>query len=149
MGKIHTTGSEGEKEVIEKIKCPNCGQSLMNLPTSYPLFDVQCTACLFRAQIKTSTSKPGGKIMGATSDVMNYYMKAGQIIPPLIVNYKWDGGQEIRFYPFIPRENLKFRQLSPNAIRANLKMFDYVNLKTLPYLVTYSKRNERSSNYGS
>lgn len=137
MGKNHITGSEGEKEVIEKVKCPNCGQSLMSLPTSYPLFDVQCTACLFRAQIKTSTSRPGGKIMGATADVMNYYMKAGQIIPPLIVNYKWDEGQEIRFYPFIPRENLKFRQLSSTAIRANLKMFDYINLNKLAFFLLF------------
>jgi len=145
MGKNHLTGTEGEKEVIEKVRCPNCGQQLMSLPPSYPLFDVQCTACLFRAQIKTSTSKPGGKIMGATGTIMNYYIKAGQIIPPLIVNHKWDGGQEIRFYPFVPKENLKFRQLSPTAIRANLKMFDYSGLNTVPYFVLFppGKSNNR------
>ncbi len=138
MGKNHITGSEGEKEVIEKVKCPNCKGALMLFPTSQPLFDVFCKHCSFKAQVKTSTSKPNGKILGATADVMNYYMKAGQVIPPLIVNYKWSGGQEIRFYPFIPRENLKFRRLPPAAIRANLKMFDYINLNSLPYLVLHS-----------
>jgi hypothetical protein len=146
MGKIHTTGTEGEKEVIEKIKCPNCRQSLMALPPSYPLFDIQCTACLFRAQVKTSTSKPGSGVRGATADIMSYSLKAGQIVPPLILNYKWEGGQEIRFYPFVPRENLKFRQLSPNAIRANLKMFDYISLSSLPYLVLYPKKSIIAAN---
>src|SRR3972149_10176766 len=137
MGKNHITGSEGEKEVVDKVKCPNCKGELMLMPSSQPLFDVFCKRCSFKAQVKTSTSKPSGKILGATGDVMSYYMKSGQLIPPLIVNYKWRGGQEIRFYPFIPRENLKFRQLSPTAIRANLKMFDYIKLDTLAHIILF------------
>lgn len=53
-----TYGTEGEKEVISLIKCPNCGKELMSLPESYPLCDVLCTACHFRAQIKSSSSNP-------------------------------------------------------------------------------------------
>jgi hypothetical protein len=137
MGKNHLTGSEGEKDVIEKVKCPNCTNRLMRLPPSFPLSDVLCTACVFRAQVKTSTSKPGDKIMRATWKVMEYQLKAGHLIPPLIVNYNWNGQQEIRFYPFISKENLKTRTISPTAVRANLMMFDYVGLNKLPFILLY------------
>ena len=50
-------GDAGELEVIEKVKCPNCNRSLILLPPSYPLYDVQCTACNFKAQIKTASTK--------------------------------------------------------------------------------------------
>lgn len=137
MGKNHFIGTEGEKEVVDKVNCPNCNGQLVLMPVSQPLFDVQCVRCLFKAQVKTSTAKPSSKIRGATWDIMNYHLKVGGLVPPLLVNFNWDSGQEIRFYPFIPREDLKFRQLSPTAIRANLKMFDYIGLDLLPYFVLY------------
>ena len=122
---IKITGDEGEKEVVNLIRCPNCNKKLMQLPNNYPLYDIQCTACSFRAQIKTNNSKPKKEIFGAGWEIMNKVMKAGFMVPPLIVNYKWQEKgktyQKILFYPFIPKENLKKRQLSPTAKRAKYK----------------------------
>lgn len=70
---------------------------------------------------------------------MEKVMKAGVRIPPLIANFRWlEKGiekQEIRFYPFIPKANLKKYQLSPTARRANYRMFRYVGLDILPHFV--------------
>lgn len=132
-------GDDGESEVCELVPCPNCNKKLMLLPTNYPLYDVQCTGCSFRAQIKTNHSKPKSIVFGAGWDIMDKVLKSGFITPPLIVNFKWKDQQEIRFYPFIPKKNLKMYQLSPTARRANYKMFNYVGLDKLPYFVPYQK----------
>src|ERR1035437_210551 len=101
-------GDGGEAEVIKLIRCPNCGKELQRLPQNYPLYDVQCTGCAFRAQVKTSLSTPKNTIFGAGWVVIEKVMKAGFTVPPLIVNFKWGNGrtkkQEIRFYPFIPKD---------------------------------------------
>lgn len=115
----------------------------MILPKDYPLYDVQCVGCNFRAQVKTNFSEPKDEMFGAGWDIMDKVTKAGFIIPPLIANFKWiendKNKQEIRFYPFIPRTNLKKRQLSSTARRANYWMFNYVGLDSLPYFKLYSK----------
>ena len=136
------SGDAGEKDVIEKVLCPNCHKKLMLLPPSYPLCDVQCTACHFRAQVKTSTEgKPKNKIRGAGWDIIDKVTKSGYLIPPLIANFKWvekrAPKQEIRFYPFLTRNNLGKRQLPANAQRANYWMYDYIGLDKLPYIVLY------------
>lgn len=135
-------GDKGEQEVVDLVPCPNCGKKLMLLPTNYPLCDVQCTGCNFRAQIKTNNSKPKAEIFGAGWDITEKVLKSGYLMPPLITNYKWtEKGvekQEIRLYPFIPKGNLKKRTLSDTARRANYKMFNYVGLDMLPYFVLYS-----------
>ena len=136
-------GDAGEAEVCELIPCPNCGKKLMLLPKNYPLYDIQCVGCSFRAQIKTNQSKPKPVIFGAGWNIMEKVLKSGFITPPLITNYKWtekDGEhQAIYFYPFIPKKNLKMHQLSPEARRANYKMFNYIGLDKLPYFVLYQK----------
>lgn len=143
MPNNHPAGDIGEKEVVALVKCPNCGKSLMQLPKNYPLNDVQCTGCSFRAQIKTNNSKPKAIIFGAGWDVMEKVTKSGYLIPPLIANFKWNEAgvkkQKILFYPFIPKKNLKKRQLSEKARRANYKMFNYVGLDTLPSFVLFEK----------
>lgn len=132
----------GEGEVVQKVPCPNCGKKLMTLPKNYPLYDVQCVGCLFRAQVKTNNCKPKAEIFGAGWDIISKVMKSGYITPPLIANFKWRDKegirQEIRFYPFIPKINLKKRQLSEKARRANYKMFNYTGIDKIPYFV-YSK----------
>lgn len=139
----HQTGDDGEKEVVELVQCPNCGKSLMILPKNFPLCDVQCSGCVFRAQVKTSTSKPKGTVFGAGWEVMDKVLKSGFLAPMLIVNYKWkeQGVQkhEIWFFPFISRRELSKRQLSSTARRANYKMFNYVGLNELPHFVLYRK----------
>ena len=133
------SGDIGEKDVVKKVKCPNCNKKLMLLPPNYPLVDVQCTACNFRAQVKTVNSKPKKILFGAGWEIMNKVMKSGYMVPPTFINFKWDKHQEIRFYPFIPKLNLKNYQLSPNARRANYKMFLYINMDKLPYFIVHKK----------
>ena len=120
------TGDIGEKEIVKLVPCPNCGKKLMTLPKNYPLVDVQCTGCIFRAQIKTINSSPKNILFGAGWEIMNKVLKSGYMIPATFFNFKWEEHQEIRFYPFIPRKNLENYQLSPKARRANYKMFRYV-----------------------
>lgn len=47
--------------------------------------------------------------------------------------------KEIRFYPFIPKKNLKMHKLSPTARRANYKMFNYIGIDKLPYFPIIKK----------
>ena len=61
-------GDAGEQDVVDKVPCPNCGKKLMLLPPNYPMCDVQCTGCNFRAQIKTNRHKPMSEIFGAVTD---------------------------------------------------------------------------------
>ncbi len=136
------TGDDGENEICARVACPNCGKPLMTLPRNYPLYDIQCSGCMFRAQVKTNHSKPKNEIFGAGWDIMEKVLKAGFTIPPLFVNFRWEEKnmvvrQEIHFYPFIPKSHLKHRSLSQSARRANYKMFNYVNLDVLPHFVLY------------
>jgi len=113
----------------------------MQLPMNYPLYDVQCTACSFRAQVKTNLSKPKKEIFGAGWEIMEKVLKSGFIAPPLITNFKWTdklgNHQEIRFYPFIAKINFKKHKLSKKARRANYWMFNYVGLDKLPFMTLY------------
>lgn len=140
---VAVSGDKGEKEVIKLVKCPNCGKKLMQLLKNNPLFDIQCSACYFRAQVKTNNCKPKNEIFGSGWEIMNKVLKSGYMTPPLIVNYKWKENnknrQTILFYPFITKQNLKKRTLSKNARRANYKMFNYVGLLELPSFVLYKK----------
>ncbi|MFA6278657.1 MAG: DpnI domain-containing protein [Candidatus Paceibacterota bacterium] len=142
MADNHPAGDEGEKEVVRLIPCPNCGKALMQLPKNYPLYDVQCTGCSFRAQVKTNKSKPKKEIFGAGWQIMEKVLKSGFITPPLIANFKWrdkaGSHQEIRFYPFVSKKNLKKHQLSAHARRANYWMFNYIGLDELPYFVLHT-----------
>jgi len=136
-------GDAGEEEVCKLVPCPNCKKPLMMLPKNYPLYDLQCTGCSFRVQVKTNKSKPKSEIFGAGWEIMDKVLKSGFMVPALIANFKWsEKGIEkhkIIFYPFIPKSNLKKRQLSPTARRANYKMFNYVGLDKLPHFVVYEK----------
>ena len=143
MSKSKKEGVKGENEVIRLINCPNCSKKLMKLPESYPLYDVQCTGCSFRAQVKTNNSKPKKELFGSGWEIMDKVTKSGFAIPPLITNFKWkekgESKQLVLFYPFVPKKNLKKRQLSPIAKRANYKMFNYVGMDKLPNFVLYEK----------
>lgn len=134
-------GDLGEQEVVDLVPCPNCGNRLMLLPPNYPLVDVQCTGCLFRAQVKTNNSKPKKEIFGAGWEIQDKVLKSGYQMAPLIANFKWiEGGvirQEICFYPFIPKNNLKPRNVVFASERKDHKMFNYIGLDTLPHFVLY------------
>src|SRR3990167_7927443 len=137
-------GDQGEKEIVNLVPCPNCGKALMLLPSGYPLYDIQCTGCSFRAQVKTNNHAPTNIIFGAGWQIMDKVLKAGFITPPTIVNFKWKKKgkrhQEIRFYPFVPRKNLRKYQLSKKARRADYWMFNYVGMNDrskVPFFVLY------------
>lgn len=136
-------GDQGEEEIVKLISCPNCGKKLMKLPIGYPLHDVQCTGCNFRAQVKTNQSKPKSVVFGAGWQIMDKVLKSGFITPPIFANFKWQEtgkeNQEIRFYPFVPKKNLRKYKLSEKARRANYWMFNYIGLDMLPYFVVYKK----------
>ena len=89
MALSKASGVEGEKAVVKLVDCPNCGKKLMLLPPNYPMYDVQCKACSFRAQVKTNHCKPKPEIYGAGWDILNHVLKAGFMIPHLIVNFIW------------------------------------------------------------
>jgi DNA-directed RNA polymerase subunit RPC12/RpoP len=150
MSKNKENGDAGEIEVCELVPCPNCGKKLMTLPKNYPLYDVQCEGCSFRAQVKTNSSKPKSQIFGAGWDIMEKVLKSGFLTPPLVANFKWKDKegehQEIFFYPFVPKKHLKMHQLSSTAKRANYKMFNYVNLDKIPFFLVYSKLNKNDKN---
>lgn len=115
----------------------------MLLPKNFPLYDVQCTGCNFRAQVKTNASKPKAVIFGAGWEIMDKVLKSGFITPPLIANFKWSEAgvsrQEIRFYPFIPKKNLKKRFTTIKKSGRELWMFNYVGIDSLPYFLMYQK----------
>ncbi len=138
--KLH--GDDGEKEVVSLIPCPNCSKPLMLLPPNYPLYDVQCTGCSFRAQVKTNHSRPKDVIFGAGWDIMEKVLKSGYLVPPLIANFKWQEKgaeyQTVLFYPFVAKKNLFTYSLPETARRANYRMFRYVGLRDLPHFVLYS-----------
>ncbi len=137
------SGNSGEKEIVKIVPCPNCGKKLMLLPANYPLFDVQCTGCSFRAQVKTNKNKPKSVVFGAGWQIMNKVLKSGYMTPPLFLNFKWEEKekfkQEIRFYPFVPKKNLSNYTLSKTAHRANYEMFTYVEMDKLPYFLVFKK----------
>lgn len=139
MKKSHALGASGEKDIVASVPCPNCGKGLMELPKNYPLYDVQCTGCSFRAQVKTSNSKPKDTIFGAGWQIMDKVLKSGFMVPHLIANFVWkEGGrnrQEVCFYPFVPKGNLRKYKLSAKARRANYEMFVYTGLNELPHFV--------------
>ena len=97
---------------------------------------------LIQSTGKTVKSKPKDVIRGAGWDIIEKVLKAGFMIPPLLVNFKWKTKgirkQKIHFYPFIPKANLKKYQLSPTAIQANYKMFNYIGLSKLPHFPVHS-----------
>ena len=132
------SGDKGEKEVIKKVPCPNCKKELMSLPSNYPLVDVQCTACYFRAQVKTRRAKPENIIQGAGWDILNKTLKAGYMIPPIFVNFQWENSQEIRFYPFIPKANIRHSKRTIKKTRI-YEMFNYINMNSLKHFVVYQK----------
>lgn len=143
MSNNKAAGDAGEHDVVDKVPCPNCGKRLMRLPPNYPLYDLQCTGCSFRAQVKSNNSKPKDTIFGAGWEIMDKVMKSGYMVPPLIANFHWtENGaskQVILFFPFIPKKTLAPRKLSPTARRANYKMFNYRGLLSLPHFSLYEK----------
>ncbi|MEI7900833.1 MAG: DpnI domain-containing protein [bacterium] len=129
MANTKNTGDAGEQYVVENIACPNCGKPLMKLPQNYSLADVQCTGCVFRAQVKTISSLQKYTIRGADWDIMEKVLKAGHLITPMIAHFVWkaNGAEHHKavFYPFVPRKCLCKYQFGSSAIKVNYKMCNF------------------------
>jgi hypothetical protein len=104
------------------------------------MYDVQCSACSFRAQVKTNSCRPKNEVFGAGWDVLSKVLKAGYMVPPLIVNFRWiENGarkQVIRFFPFIPRQHIRKRKVKRKN-RTVYPMFNYTGLDRLPCFQLY------------
>jgi hypothetical protein len=119
----------------------------MLLPKNYPLYDVQCRKCLFRAQVKSFRTKPANEMFGAGWDIIHKTLKSGYLVPALIINCRWkEKGKRrhvVRFYPFVPRTNLKNRtaHIKAPATRRQrtYRMFNYTEMDKLPFLTLYDK----------
>lgn len=143
MANNKMSGDSGELEVVTLVACPNCSKPLMKLPPNFPMYDIQCTNCTFRAQVKTNNCKPKNIIFGAGYDIYEKVLKAGYLSPPLIVNFRWEEAgiqkQKIIFYPFVAKKNIRKYTLSETARRANYRMFRYERLNELPSMTLYQK----------
>jgi hypothetical protein len=140
-------GKKGEAEVVALARCPNCRGDLMTLPEGYPLYDVQCRKCLFRAQVKTFASRPANVMYGSGWDILQKTMRSGHLVPPLIINCKWrhkgESHHAIRFYPLVPHANLKPRiaHIKGNTTKKSRlhKMFNYIGMTSLPFMPLHEK----------
>jgi hypothetical protein len=136
-------GKWGEEEVVKLIPCPSCEKTLIRLANNSHLIDLRCISCNFRAQVKTCFNKPTKRIRGAGWNVMDHWLKAGNMVPAHFFVNKWKVGtkthQEIRFYSFIPRAHLKKRLAVIKSANREHAMFDYVKLDEIPHFVVYRK----------
>lgn len=129
-----SNGTAGERWVTKRVRCPSCRSKLMLLPPGFPLFDVQCTRCVFRAQVKSNRCKPRDQIFGAGWEILDRSLRTGQLVPPLLVNYEWSDKatgkerHEVWFYPFLTKANIRQQKLSKGAF----KQFNYVGLDGAP-----------------
>jgi hypothetical protein len=125
-------GDDGELDVIAQVECPHCGHDLQQLPPGFPIFDVQCTRCVFRAQVKTNATKPKGVIFGSGYQVLRHHLLTGQLMPPLIVNFRWTEArrrrQQIVLFPFLTKHNVRQRTRGSKGARPGYSEFNFVGL---------------------
>jgi hypothetical protein len=150
MSKDH--GDRAEAYVVARIRCPNCKARLFRLPQSFPMYDVQCSKCLFRAQVKSASCKPKSQIFGGGWSMMEKNLRTGHFVPPLIVTFRWRSSKGatrhvVMFFPFLTRENLRKRTRSDNGSHPGYKEFNYVNLlrDDVPRRVLQGKLPAKSS----
>jgi hypothetical protein len=135
------SGAEAERFVVDKIPCPSCGSALRALPAGYPLYDVECTSCLLRAQVKRVLARPRDRIRGASWEVIAHHFKTGHPIPPMFACFGWHASatepEAVWFFPLIPTRNVKMRALSERHQTPGRKMAEYVEMKSLPHFVLF------------
>ncbi len=149
-GPKKTTGDIGEKFVASNAPCPACGKALVALPEGYPLFDLQCSACTFRCQVKATVKQRQNAIPGGGWSILNAVLKTGQHVPPLIyvsrVGEAHSGSPVVRFFPFIPRNHLKKVQPFPDGHkRADYLQFRYTRMNRVPSFILNEKNKWEAS----
>jgi hypothetical protein len=142
------SGSEAEKFIVDHVHCPSCESNLVLLPAGYPLYDVACTRCLLRAQVKRVLTKPRDRIRGASWDVMSHHIRTGHLVPPMFACFGWPGTASepstIWFFPFIPASNVTKRVLSERHQTPGRRMTEYVAMRTVPHFIVFGEGREES-----
>jgi hypothetical protein len=128
--------------VVAHALCPYCGKTLACLPTATPVYDVACTRCEFRAQVKSVETPPRPRIRGASARPLAGLRLAGKLSPPIIVVWGWNGvertAQSITLFPLVPWANIRERVLPlKHKTEAGRLMVDYHNLASLPQISLY------------
>jgi hypothetical protein len=134
-------GTEAERFIIDQLSCPSCGSSLRQLPTGYPLYDLECVRCLFRAQVKRVKAGPRDRLRGGSYDLVSHHLKTGHLLPPLFVCFGWATGavnpSEVWLFPLVPAKNVKLRVLSEKHSTPGRRMAEYVEMRKLPHAVVW------------
>jgi hypothetical protein len=72
--------------------------------------------------------------------VLDKTLKSGHLIPPLLLNFQWVDAttskdrQEVYFFPFLTKNNVRRRQRSMSGQRPGYKEFNYVGLVNAPQM---------------
>jgi len=136
-------GVEAEAFVVARIPCPSCGHALRAMAPGYPLYDVECTRCLLRAQVKRILAGPRDRIRGASWDVIAHHFKTGHLVPPMFACWGWPTGtpepSEVWFFPLIPTSHLKMRVLSERHKTPGRRMAEYVDMRGVPHFVVFGE----------
>jgi hypothetical protein len=143
-------GAQAERFVVQYLSCQSCGSSLRELPVGYPLFDVECVRCLFRAQVKRVKAGPRDRLRGGSFDLVSHHLKTGHLLPPLFVCFGWETGAatpgEVWFFPLVPAKNVKARILSERHSTPGRRMAEFVGMRALPHSVIW--RSDESTQLG-
>jgi hypothetical protein len=144
-----TEGRQAEQFVVENVRCPSCDKALRELPRGYPLYDVECVRCLFRAQVKRVKAAPRDRIRGGSYDIPRHHLKTGHLLPPMFVCFGWETGadapQEVWFFPLVPARNLTMRVLSERHATPGRSMAEYIGMRALPHAVVWQKNAATAS----
>jgi hypothetical protein len=134
-------GTEAEAFVASHVACPSCGNALRPLAPGYPMYDVECTRCLLRAQVKRIAMAPRDRIRGASWDVLRHHVRTGHLLPPMFACFGWPSSAEepqtVWFFPLIPVTNLRKRVLSERHQTPGRKMAEYVDMRAVPHFVVF------------
>lgn len=126
------SGQTGERDVVRLVRCPNCDSKLMRLPPQFPIYDIQCTRCLFRAQVKSVAGKPRDELFGGGYAIRERYKRTGGLPAPLIANFHWkERGvmrREVYFFPFLTDANIRRRRRSAESAHPGYREFNYFGL---------------------
>jgi hypothetical protein len=137
------SGERAVEFVLLQTKCPYCVKALVDLPRATPVYDVACSRCEFRAQVKSVETPKRSRIRGASARPLAGLRLAGKLSPPLIVVWGWDGearsAAEVSLFPLVPWSHVRERVLPPNhATMAGRLMVDYHDLKNVPHFTLYT-----------
>jgi DNA-directed RNA polymerase subunit RPC12/RpoP len=145
MAKVISNTASGERAVefvLAQVKCAYCEKALVDLPRATPVYDVACSRCEFRAQVKSVETHMRRRIRGASARPLAGLRLAGKSSPPLIVVWGWDGearsAERVTLYPLVPWRHIRERALSQNhETMAGRLMVDYHDLHLLPFFELY------------